>query len=122
MDIKKLSAYRGGGHLTGPLTLDGGESAEGVESSGDTWIRYKSGLQMCWGRVRLNGSISSENKKVTFPKPFASNAKVFSGSNANNGSSIVMVGWESTTTFTIGSPDPQQSFGYSNWLAIGLWK
>lgn len=90
--------------------------------SNNGYIRYASGLQMCWGRVTLNGPITINNVKVTFPKPFAATPRVFSCSNANNGDSMVLVGWEYTTDFTIGCNAGSHSGGQTNWLAIGPWK
>ena len=86
------------------------------------YIRYSSGLQLCWGIVNLNGPISSSNLKVTFLQPFLCKPRVFSGPNANNGTATVIVGWEETTAFTIGTPAGITTKGLVNWLAIGPWK
>ena len=58
----------GGGRLTGSLTLEGGESAEGVSSSGTTWIRYKSGLQLCWDVIIIPAN--SAGVMFALPVPF----------------------------------------------------
>ena len=93
---------------------------KGMSNNGD--IRYASGLQMCWGLVTLNGPITNKNVKVTFPKPFATIPRVFSCSNAKIGDAMVLVGWETTTDFTIGCNSGSSSKGHTNWLAIGPWK
>lgn len=86
------------------------------------YIRYSSGLQLCWGRIKLNGTISSSNLKVTFSLPFLFAPRVISCANANNGNPTVIVGWETTTSFNIGTASGVTTTGEVNWLAIGIWK
>ena len=70
-----------------------------------------------WGKVRLNGAISSTNLTITFLKKFA-NSNYFSiaSADANNGSSIVLVGWQNATSMTIGS---ESGKGIVCWKACG---
>ena len=102
----------------------GGYTAEAVVESGDGYIRYSSGLQICWGTAPLNGPITSTNKKVTYPKPFAANKNhvVLTTLNANVGLDIpVGVGWESDSHFMIGTSGAAAT-GHTTWIAIGWWK
>ena len=100
----------------------GGYTAEAVVESGDGFIRYASGIQMCWGRVKVNGAITTKNKKVTFPVAFKSTPAVLTTGNANYLGYNVMVGWETATSFTIGTTSEAPAVGETNWFAIGLWE
>lgn len=100
----------------------GGYTAEAVVESGDGFIRYASGIQMCWGRVKVNGAITTTNKKVTFPVAFKSTPAVLTTGNANYLGYNVMVGWETATSFTIGTTSEASAVGETNWFAIGLWE
>lgn len=100
----------------------GGHPIEAVVESGNGYIRYASSVQMCWGRAKVNGPISSTNTKVTFPVAFRLIPAVLTTSNANYLGCDVMVGWETTTSFTIGTSNNSSAVGETNWLAIGYWK
>ena len=100
----------------------GGFPTEAVVESGNGYIRYASGVQMCWGRVKVSGEITATNKKVTFPAAFKSTPAVLTTGNANYLGYNVVVGWETTTSFTIGAVNGASTAGETNWIAIGLWK
>lgn len=113
---------KSGGTMTGALTLSDGSTAEGVVASGTGYIRYTSGVQICWGRVKVNGAITATNKQVTFPVAFKSTPAVLTTSNANYLGNNVMVGWETATSFTIGTAGENPAVGETSWFAIGRWK
>ena len=93
-----------------------------TDSHGDTWIRFGNGIQICWGRVNVNGAITATNVKVNFPQPFSALPSVLSCDNANAGTNAsIRVGWESTVSFTIGTRAGESSTGATNWIAIGYW-
>lgn len=100
----------------------GGHPIEAVVESGNGYIRYVSGVQMCWGRVKVNGAITETNTKVTYPVAFKLTPAVLTTGNANYLGYNVMVGWETATSFTIGTTSEAPAVGETNWLAIGLWK
>ena len=107
--------------FTGGVTV-GGYEPECVVDKGNGYIRYSSGLQMCWGRVTVNGAITATNTKVTFPVAFKSTPAVLTTGNANYLGYNVMVGWETATSFTIGTARESPAVGDTNWFAIGYWK
>ena len=39
---------------------------EAVVESGDGYIRYSNGIQLCWGTATLNGPATATNKRVYF--------------------------------------------------------
>lgn len=110
-------------NFTGILRA-GGYPVETVVDKGNGYIRYSSGLQICWGTATLNGSITSTKKKVTYPKSFDANKAhiVLTTLNANVGLHIpVGVGWESNSYFMIGTSG-EETTGHTGWIAIGWWK
>lgn len=111
----------GAKNFTGTLQA-GGYPVEAVVESGDRYIRYASGVQMCWGRVKVNGAISNTKTKVTFPVAFKLTPAVLITSNANYLGYNVMVGWETATSFTCGTSGESSTVGETNWFAIGHWK
>lgn len=100
----------------------GGHPIEAVVESGNRYIRYASGVQMCWGRVKVNGAITETKTKVTFPVAFKLTPAVLTTGNANYLGYNVVVGWETATSFTIGTLNEASAVGETNWFAIGLWK
>ena len=107
--------------FTGGVTV-GGYVPECVVDKGNGYIRYSSGLQICWGRVKVNGAITATNTKVTFPVAFKLTPAVLTTGNANYLGNNVMVGWETATSFIIGTPSESPAVGETNWIAIGWWK
>jgi hypothetical protein len=93
-------------------------------ASGVNYVRFNEGTQICWDRVTPANVITSTEKYVLFPVPFAGNAKVLTCSNANMGGTPVQVGWESATGFTIGGGwnNIGAGSGATSWIAIGRWK
>ena len=93
-----------------------------VVASGDKYIRFADGTQICWEiGCYVDGYITETNRRVNFPVAFAANPAVIATSNANIGNTTVIVGWESTTGFTIGETSGNLR-GNTNWIAIGRWK
>ena len=91
-------------------------------SHGNNYVRFGNGVQICWGRVNVNGVITSTNVKVNFPQAFSVTPSVLSCDNANAGTNAsIRVGWESTVSFTIGTRAGESSTGLANWIAIGYW-
>lgn len=92
----------------------------GVVASGDGYARFGCGTQICWGTAIVKGQISETNVKVSYPLAFADTPSIVAGSNWNIGNTPVCIGWENSTSFSIGLGQP--GTGISRWLAIGRWK
>lgn len=93
-----------------------------VVASGDKYIRFADGTQICWEiGCYVDGYVTETNRRVNFPVAFASIPAVVATSNANIGNTTVIVGWESTTGFTIGETSGNLR-GNTSWIAIGRWK
>ena len=95
-------------------TLDDVGEAEKVDSQGNNWIRYKSGLQMCWNS-RLEAS-----RTWTFPVPFSSSPTAeATGIPADEEYPVSLFSQLSNTSCMVA----QGGYGhYSCVLAIGRWK
>ena len=113
---------KSGGTMTGALTLADGSAAEGAVASGYNYVRYASGLQICWGDVHLNGQLTATNKRITFPVAFRAVPAILTTYNANIGNTPIGIGWEDTTSFAIGTMNNSGSTGRTTWIAVGSWK
>lgn len=123
--------YQLEGTSDGALTWTGGDysSSGKIEIvyssnfSNDTrYIRYSSGLQICWGYVSLNGPVTATNKRITFPVAFITKPAILTTYNANAGNTPIGIGWESTTAFSIGTVNGSSSTSLTSWIAIGTWE
>ena len=83
------------------------DEVESVNSMGNNWIRYKSGLQLCW----INSI--GRNARLNFPSPFSS-PPVVVGSATNENWAWVSNISNTGCDFRYGSS--------GNCLAIGWWK
>lgn len=90
------------------------KEVERVNASGSSYIRYESGLQICWGSA---SSVTSSGKAVTYPAAFSANpALVVSSQTANNT-------WWTDRTTTGATLKINSTSGYSvYYIAIGYWK
>lgn len=130
---KKYYQYDLVGTSDGILSWTGGNyyslgHIEIVDSMGtDKWydekyVRYSSGLQICWGFLSLSGPVTATNKRITFPKPFTVVPAILTTFNANIGNTPIGIGWESTTAFSIGTMNNANTTGHTSWIAVGPWK
>lgn len=92
----------------------------GIATNGSGYTRFTDGTQICWGTAIVNGQVSETNVKVSYPLAFADTPSIVAGSNWNIGNTPVCIGWENSTSFSIGLGQP--GTGISRWLAIGRWK
>ncbi len=112
----KVTAVRLLGMPSGSLTW-GGKSIEIVASKGTNYVRFKSGLQICWGSAP-GGAFTN----ITLPVPFADTSFFV----AFQGDNRLMCGSDikSTTVISCGSSNPQmqnQAPNKGRWIAIGRW-
>ena len=90
-----------------------------IEEQGEGYIRYSSGIQICWGAF---AGISTTPKAITFQKPFASWKDTTVTFDGQNGSVVTAIpGWNTTQFFVSTSADIDTSHVFS-WQAIGRWK
>lgn len=110
------------GSPEGSLTW-GGKRVETVDSSGDGWIRYSSGIQMCWGGAEV--AAGSAYKTETFGKPFSSKwVRCVASAWATDGATAVTFEPRDTSHIDLyckrGGGTSYATAVY--WLAIGRWK
>ena len=100
------------------------KEVERVNASGTDYIRYESGLQICWGTVSARGS--AYDGVVTYPVPFISNPNFQGtlGNLSNNPTNYTIQTKSATATgISVGVGNGSTwSSGLVRWLAIGLWK
>lgn len=102
------------GKVDGTLQWDTKE-VERVDSSGTTWIRFDSGLQICFGEY--TNTLSDGTKTIVFPKPF-NNAPMV----ASSSSSVENVRINSITSTKFESSVDVSNTMYIRYIAIGYWK
>ena len=107
------------GRPNGTLTW-GGKNIERVESSGTNYIRYVSGLQICWGIV--TGTANTSSTAITFPQAFVNNSYFGYANTVTSSSTVnVNVGSYSTTGMTAYHTNTS-SVPVVRWIAIGKWQ
>lgn len=128
--MQRAGIQRSDNEITKTLTMfttqrfqNYGILADAVMDYKAQWARYTrftDGTQICWGTAIVNGQVSETNVKVSYPLAFADTPSIVAGSNWNIGNTPVCIGWENSTSFSIGLGQP--GTGISRWLAIGRWK
>jgi hypothetical protein len=87
-----------------------------------SWYRvWSDGWCEQGGWIVLSGAISATNKRVTFLKPYKTTPSVYCSQNANAGVANIVVGWEGTTEFSIGTTSGACTGG-THWYARGYIK
>lgn len=112
------------GRADGTLTWDG-KNVERVQASGTGYIRYTSGLQMCWGTTTTNSA--GFTKEVTFPQPFLSAPSgvvcTLGSLSTNPTTYAIQTKTLTTTSFVVGAGNGSSWVtGTVRWFAIGYWK
>lgn len=100
-----------------------GKEVERVNASGTGYIRYESGLQICWGTA--SGSGDASGKTVTFPVTFnaSPSVQVTSAKNTTTTNPVNIQINSYTTNFIFYiSINGTWTTGNVNWFAVGYWK
>ena len=87
-----------------------------IDSMGTDWVRFKSGLQICWGAYSTSGG----NIKITYPKAFHADYPIgigVSGQSLNLSTS----GWDNTSVDVAGT-DGGPHGNNVTYVAVGRWK
>lgn len=119
---------KSGGTMTGALTLADGSAAEGVVGSKYFYVRYASGLQICWGYVNcVNYAYSSKYSRFTYPVSFKDfNYQITVCPRASGIDVVSNIDEKETTYCSVGVRNLRQST--DNWSVnvlihvIGYWK
>lgn len=106
------------GRVDGSLTWDG-KTIERINSQNNTltaggaYIRYESGLQICYGGT----AATTSGVQITFSAAFITTPRVIVSSvNANGYGSV------SSDTATGFKLHNSYNNAYTNWIAVGIWK
>lgn len=112
------------GYPSGNL-LWAGKEVECVNTLGEYYIRYESGLQICWGSINIPaGQI---NTTVTLPVPYKDGSYVTHASyiDVNNTSIGATVVVDSNTVFRVSVTNAEGDYSWERfviWSTIGRWK
>ena len=113
---------------TNELTNGAGFIASEIDSKGDGWVRFKCGLQICYGRVINDNSIETGKARYSFPVAFIA-APYIVAAPAVDGAYFVTAYTKETTNWCLDSiaaygttiqltPNPLAV----NYVAMGEWK
>ena len=118
--------------FTGGVTVGGYEPECAVDKEDGYieygYIRYSSGLQICWGWSGTFSGGNNSSKTFTFAKSFKTRPHVFC-SPSNGAYHWALYNATTDSTTTTGTIKTWVSYGSAteatvafNWLAIGFWK
>lgn len=101
-----------------------GKNIERVNANGSDYIRFESGLQICWGSISVNGGTAISSATCTFPVSFGNTSYtvMFSNQWSTSASEYMRVETRQTTHFTYSIVAPSSNGHAWFWLAIGYWK
>ena len=114
---------------TSDLTNDSGFITSEIDSMGEGWVRFKSGLQICYGMVTNDNNIDTGRARFSFPKAFSASPSLVATPNIPDFYTVTAT-VESGTTWTLssyqlwGAPNigPAIQPLPVNYVAIGKWK
>jgi len=133
VDISSPQTITGNKNFTGALQK-GGKAVETVNASGSGYIRYESGLQICWGFVsNISNTVTSwgsvyqldVNTPIVFPVPFIGKPSVSiiqAESAANGAPAHVERTATQITSFKLMRPTDSSLVTNIDYIAIGKWK
>lgn len=106
--------------------LWGGKNVERVNAIGSNYIRYESGLQICWGFNSM-----THNSEITFAAPFSTSPIVVQSSYSSGSNVYVVVAGAESTKFKVTVTKIANGGSISfitgdapsiSWIAVGTWK
>ena len=97
-----------------------------IDSSGTGWVRFKSGLQICWGSTEIRWEQQEKQITISFAKSFMESPTVSLSHSrfgyASSSFSTIREVAESNFIATYSSLVSANPGGFLQWLAIGYWK
>lgn len=117
---------------TNQLTNGAGFITSEIDSSGTDWVRFKSGLQICWGNMNF-GSIEAGGTRdwvLTFPKSFVNSNYIAVCGNSSTGSNWMnncFITYNRKTTavnvaITNNTASASSANALTSLVTIGKWK
>ena len=92
----------------------GGKNVDVIEEQGDWYIRYSSGIQICWG----TGIYQDAAVKITYPRPFVRSNEMSIQVNSAEAQRAVASVWYAES-FILQKTGEN---AWVSWSAIGRWK
>ena len=110
------------------LSNDSGFITSEFDSSGAGWVRFKNGLQICYGYVNNNNNLGTGITRVSFPKAFKvkPNLIITPNISARYVVTALVEGISSWVLNTFGAYNSPINYVTDalgvNYIAVGLWK
>ena len=106
---------------------DSGFITSEIDSMGTGWVRFKCGLQICWGKEGIAWSLQEQQITISFAKSFMRGNVTISLSHSRAGYAAYSFSQIRTVDSTKFEADyiataSANPVGYLSWLAIGYWK
>ena len=105
---------------------DSGFITSEIDSMGEGWVRFKCGLQICWGRKGITWEVQEKEVTISFTKSFKGTATIsLSHTRAGYTSdSFSQIRTLDTSKFVANyaATAAGSSGGNLQWVAIGYWK
>lgn len=98
-----------------------------IDSMGEGWVRFKCGLQICYGIVANNNNIETGKAQHSYPMAFIAAPSVVA-TPRHDGIYFVTVSEVGTTNWQLNSVSAYDSIRYTSdgiavsYVAIGKWK
>ena len=98
-----------------------------IDSMGTGWVRFKCGLQICWGTTTITWSVQEQYASISFAKSFKGDVSV-SLTHARSGFTPYTyseISATSNSTFSVSYVTINADtslIGCLSWTAIGRWK
>ena len=107
---------------------DSGFITSEIDSRGTGWVRFKSGLQICYGKVTNINALATGSTRFSFPKIFSISPSVITTPNitalygctagTESASTWVLTVYNAVNGILQSTPDPV----LCSYVAIGTWK
>ena len=91
-----------------------GKNVEAIEEQSDGYVRYSSGIQICWG----TGIFPDTDTTVTYPRPFVRQNEMSVQVNSEEAQRAKASCWNAES-FVLRKTGGN---AWVSWLAIGRWK
>ena len=108
-------------------TYNSFNAGNGVDSSGGDWIRFKNGIQICYGKVSNNNNIKDGYSRYSYPVAFIESPKIVVTPDVD-GKYFACAYTEGTSSWVLLSVGAYNGISFTsdplavNYIAIGKWK
>ena len=91
-----------------------GKNVEAIEEQSEGYVRYSSGIQICWGTGIFPDTVTT----ITYPRPFVRNNEMSVQVNSYEAQQVKTANWFAESFVLLKTGEN----AWVSWLAIGRWK